>query len=1131
MKKLLLITIALIVSLTQIFGQQISRAEYFFNTDPGFGNGISISISAGDTIDLQSNIQVPNNLSGGLHRLFIRAANQNNVWSFPESYFIFIAASAEIPEWIEYSIGNTTTYQSITTLSQTIGDTVAFSAIIPTPQNITTGIQFLRIVTGNSKGLKSVPEYYVFTSGFTSNRVELAEYFIDTDPGFGQGIPLVFAAGGDTSQQIVQINIPQSLNTGQHSIFCRVKDSSGNWSVPERTSFTICTNYGPISNFDYNINAKQVLFTNRSDSATSYLWRFGDGTTSNQINPSKQYAVAGFYTVTLFSTNICGTDSLKKIIPVRGIQSVSPSVVANVGAMSLSIQGVSLDTSARIFIRKGNSTYPINKLTVKDSTTLMAWAYNNHLATGWYDVIGVVKGRSDTLFNALKVDAPNDTLLRVKVEAYPEMLVNRAYPVRVRVINESNRFLTGVPVYIEVKDTNTNIISHNLVDTVGVNQSILALSRNKSSFYPFTDSVTNQKLLGAYLIIPYIRPNSNVYLEFEVQCPVPIYIPIRAMLGNPLYELSSFMLMDSLSRVQSCGNLPVPPCLSCLLDIASAVPGCIGGIAGLAQIPCKIGDAIESAGGGGAGGAASAIWGVTDVALDIVDAGIQCSPAGVGASIAAKTFDALKESADNISDALDQQDGNQFGDCGSCYKQFDTIAPLFRSSWDPNFKSGPNGITSGKFITDSTIIDYTIYFENLPSATAPASEVWIKDTLNPAVFDFTSFRFTHFGFDSTYVLIDQPDSTFSKDIDLRPSKNTIVRINGTFSSLTGIAEISMRSFDPLTMNLTPIVANGFLAPNTTPPVGEGFVSFTINAKRNLTSGDSITNQATIIFDSNPPIYTNMWINKIDETTPQSQISSFTKQTDSLYTLHISGTDLHAGIKHYGIYGALIDSAYTLMAIIDVDTINVRVDPGKTYKFYSRAVDYMLNKEAAPTTPDILLAIPLPVKWISFNAVRNDKHVLLSWVVTAESNVHRYIVEHSVDGVNFIPIAQLPVINRTGYNTYQFNHTKPIDGENYYRIKLLNIDNSFEFTPLRKINFKDANRYLLFPNPTGDIVTIEGTVASDIVSIIQPDGKVVLSNTAKEYITAITVSFLKQGLYYIKIVHQNKTVTLLKFIKS
>ena len=53
----------------------------------------------------------------------------------------------------------------------------------------------------------------------------------------------------------------------------------------------------------------KVIFTNKSINADTYLWDFGDGTTSNLQNPTHTYAIGGTYTIVLTTTNALTHDS------------------------------------------------------------------------------------------------------------------------------------------------------------------------------------------------------------------------------------------------------------------------------------------------------------------------------------------------------------------------------------------------------------------------------------------------------------------------------------------------------------------------------------------------------------------------------------------------------------------------------------------------------------------------------------------------------------------------------------------------------------------------------------------------------------------------------------------------------
>ncbi len=82
--------------------------------------------------------------------------------------------------------------------------------------------------------------------------------------------------GSDTTEFIVEVNVPDS----------------------------------PVADFDWDSDDSEYIFENKSNDADSFFWDFGDGNTSMLINPVHTYLTSGTYTVTLISSNICGSDTL-----------------------------------------------------------------------------------------------------------------------------------------------------------------------------------------------------------------------------------------------------------------------------------------------------------------------------------------------------------------------------------------------------------------------------------------------------------------------------------------------------------------------------------------------------------------------------------------------------------------------------------------------------------------------------------------------------------------------------------------------------------------------------------------------------------------------------------------------------
>jgi len=58
----------------------ITRVEYFWDSDPGYGNATPLSFTQGEEVDINTDIAVPDTMANGTHRLFVRAKTVHG-WS------------------------------------------------------------------------------------------------------------------------------------------------------------------------------------------------------------------------------------------------------------------------------------------------------------------------------------------------------------------------------------------------------------------------------------------------------------------------------------------------------------------------------------------------------------------------------------------------------------------------------------------------------------------------------------------------------------------------------------------------------------------------------------------------------------------------------------------------------------------------------------------------------------------------------------------------------------------------------------------------------------------------------------------------------------------------------------------
>jgi hypothetical protein len=170
--------------------------------------------------------------------------------------------------------------------------------------------------------------------------------------------------------------------------------------------------------------------------------------------------------------------------------------------------------------------------------------------------------------------------------------------------------------------------------------------------------------------------------------------------------------------------------------------------------------------------------------------------------------------------------------------------------------------------------------------------------------------------------------------------------------------------------------------------------------------------------------------------------------------------------------------------------------------------------------------PLPLHLISFEAIKQDKISVLQWSTDNELNTLQYVVERSKDGTNFSVIGQVQATNLAGTNTYHFNDVQPFAGFNFYRLKLVDRDGSFKYSPTRKIDFSvTTDDITIYPNPVRDAkLTIASTGNCNSELIYDAEGKLVRSFALRGRDIILDLSGIAKGIYQLKIVTDNAVQT-------
>jgi hypothetical protein len=324
--------------------------------------------------------------------------------------------------------------------------------------------------------------------------------------------------------------------------------------------------------------------------------------------------------------------------------------------------------------------------------------------------------------------------------------------------------------------------------------------------------------------------------------------------------------------------------------------------------------------------------------------------------------------ADTILARYNPQNGQEVAlaviqECFTTTKNKTNSTIVVKESEDPNEISGPAGYGISHYVNGSTLLNYTVEFENKPTATLPAQEVVITDQIDPAKFDLSTFQLGPVWIGDQVISVPAGKDNFSSELDLRPKNDLILKMDASLDHQTGMVTWRFTSLDPLTREVTSDSLAGFLPPNLSAPEGQGGVSYSIYPKAGQANGTMLQAQASITFDSNPALQTAVWTNVLDTNTPSSTIKPLPAWSASSFKVSWEGSDdpQGAGIESYDIYVSDNGGSFKLWKSGMTGPSAVFTGQvGHTYGFYSVSTDGVGHRQSAPAQAQASTRVSIPI---------------------------------------------------------------------------------------------------------------------------------------------------------------------------
>lgn len=298
--------------------QTVIAGEYFFDTDPGVGNGTTLPITPAASINQSFNIST-GALSPGFHTFNARVKDSAGKWSLTTTRSLYIIPNpfsgtpAAAITRAEYFYDTDPGTGNATAIPVTAAPGVTLTVNAPTA-SLAPGFHTISVRVRDDRGrwsLFTMRSFYLLPSGLLSPNLVQLEYFVDTDPGIGQANSINLTAT-PAINQLYTLNLPV-LAPGTYTLNVRAKDSNGYWSNVLASPFTIIPCTPPIAPTATDVSrcgpGTVTLLASGASGVQEYRW-YADAVTNTILFTGQSFTTpplngATTYFVSIFDPATC----------------------------------------------------------------------------------------------------------------------------------------------------------------------------------------------------------------------------------------------------------------------------------------------------------------------------------------------------------------------------------------------------------------------------------------------------------------------------------------------------------------------------------------------------------------------------------------------------------------------------------------------------------------------------------------------------------------------------------------------------------------------------------------------------------------------------------------------------------
>lgn len=164
---------------------------------------------------------------------------------------------------------------------------------------------------------------------------------------------------------------------------------------------------------------------------------------------------------------------------------------------------------------------------------------------------------------------------------------------------------------------------------------------------------------------------------------------------------------------------------------------------------------------------------------------------------------------------------------------------------------------------------------------------------------------------------------------------------------------------------------------------------------------------------------------------------------------------------------------------------------------------------------------LPIELLFFSGNEDNESISLSWATASEENFDYFEIERAAEETSFTNIGEVKGDGNSFIRLdYSFEDNSPEIGLNYYRLKSIDFDGTFEYSEVILVKFTSNVKLVVSPNPTLGVILVRTSIPTTSginYEITNQYGVVVLIGSLSDFYTQIDLQGLTKGIYIIRLI--------------